>query len=108
MVLLPTQHSWESLIHLYFYGADLPGQPEHLAALLRSWEGRFGVELWASYGTMLEFVVRTPPSSVEEAWPFAVEQFLVAPVGFMLDGSSLRDRARWIVGEEHLHLHERP
>ena len=108
VVLLPTPHSWEAPAYLSFFGAEGPGGAESLIALVRSWHERFGAELVAHFGTMLEFVVNRPPRSLDEAWALAREQELVAPCTTALPGITLREHARSLVDRDTWFIHERP
>lgn len=108
VVLLPTAHGWMVPAYISFFGAEGPGGAEKLVAILRSWHGRYGAELVAHFGTMLEFVVSRPPRSLDEAWQLAREQELIAPCTTALPGVPLRHHARALVGRSTWFLHERP
>jgi hypothetical protein len=41
---------------------------------LRSWRERYGAELVASWGTMLQLSVNAPPADLQDAFELAVEQ----------------------------------
>jgi hypothetical protein len=64
-------HGWQVAAYVSFFGAEVPGGAERLIAVLRSWHERYGAELVAHYGTMLEFVVRRPPGPSRRpgGWP---------------------------------------
>jgi hypothetical protein len=107
LVLLPTPHSWETLAFLHFYAAaDESSAP--LLALLKFWNERYGAELVANWGTMLQFVVSRPPTHLEDAIALAREQILLAPCTTLLPGVPLMQHARALVGCERWFLHERP
>jgi hypothetical protein len=108
LVLLPTTRSWEVPAYISFYGAEGEGGAERLVAVIRSWHGRYGAELVAHFGTMLEFSVGRPPLSLQEAWQLAREQELIAPCTTALQGVPLRQHARALVGRGTWFLHERP
>lgn len=108
LLLLPTQHSWHALAYLDFYGSEKPGEPELAMTLLRTWENQFDAELWAFYGTMLEFVVNRPPQSIDETWSVATQHHTLAPCTNQLPGVNVREYAHWLTGRKTWHLHERP
>ena len=108
VILLPTPHGWHALAFMSFFGAEGPGGAEKLIAVLRSWNDRYGAELVAHYGTMLELQVGRPPRNVDEAWQLAREQELVAQCTTALPGIPLRHHARTLVGRSAWFLHERP
>ena len=108
VVFLPTANGWETPAYMSFFGAEGPGGAEGLIAVLRSWHERYGAEVAAHYGTMLELVVRRPPSTLDDAWTLAREQELVAQCTTILPGVTLRDHARCLVDRGTWFLHERP
>lgn len=108
VVLLPTVNGWHTPAYMSFFGAEGPGGAEKLVAVLRWWSQRYGAELVAHYGTMLEFVVTRPPETLEEAWRLAHEHELIAPCTTLLPGVPLRQHARALVGRSTWFLHERP
>lgn len=107
LVLLPTPHSEEALAYLHWYGMER-GRADGFIALLRRWRERYGAELWAHYGTMLEFRVRQPPQDFDSALALAREHDLAAPCTLALPGISLRHHALGLVGHGTWFLHERP
>jgi hypothetical protein len=107
LVLLPTPRSWESLAYHSWYAME--GQPSSpFIALLRSWERRYGAELVAHWGTMLQLVVANPPRTLEDATALAREHIAVAPCTTALPGLSIASYARALVGRTTWFLHERP
>lgn len=107
LVLLPTPRAWESLAYQAWY--PMEGIPAvQLLALLRSWEHRFGAELVANWGTMLQLVVARPPQTLDEATALAFEHLAVAPCTTVLPGSHTAAYARALVGRGTWFLHERP
>lgn len=54
------------MAYLRWYGTSDYGA-EHYIALGRSWERRFGAELVAHYGTMLQRLVSRPPETIQDA-----------------------------------------
>ncbi|MBB6563877.1 hypothetical protein HNP48_006603 [Acidovorax soli] len=107
LVLLPTPHSEEALAYLHWYGMER-GPADGFIALLRRWREQHGAELWAHYGTMLEFAVRRPPGDFDTALVLAREQDLAAPCTLSLPGIALRHHALGLVGHGTWFLHERP
>lgn len=107
LVFLPIDSGWDALAYLSWYGASDFGS-EYYIALGRSWEERFGAELVAHFGTMLQCLVSNPPKTFVEAWPLAVEHDLVAGCTLSLPGIKLRDYAHSLIGWEKWFLHDRP
>ena len=108
LVLLPTPASEEVPAYLSFCGAWGPGGHERLIAILRSWRERFGAEMVASWGTMLQLEVTRPPQQLAEAFELAVEQFAVAPDTSNLAGVSIRNHARTLTQRTEWFLQARP
>ena len=106
LLFLPTHSSWESLAYLSYFGAHAGA--EKYIALGKSWEQRFGAELLAHYGTMLQCLVRRPPQDLRIAWALSMEHDLFAPSTLALPGISLRQHAAGLVNSSHWFLHERP
>lgn len=107
LVLLPTPHSEEALAYLHWYGMER-GPADGFIALLRRWREQHGAELWAHYGTMLEFEVGQPPEDFDTALVLAREHDLAAPCTLALPGIALRHHALGLVGHSTWFLHERP
>ena len=107
LVLLPTPHSEEALAYLHWYGMER-GPADGFIALLRRWREQHGAELWAHYGTMLEFAVGQPPGDFDTALALAREHDLAAPCTLALPGIALRHHALGLVGHGTWFLHERP
>lgn len=107
LLLLPTASSWETLAYLHWYGTSDHGA-EYYIALGKSWEERFGAELVAHYGTMLQCFVSRPPSEPYSAWELAREHDLAAPCTLDLSGISVRHYGRGLVDQDRWFLHERP
>lgn len=108
VVLLPTIHGWQAPAWLAFFGAEGEGRRERLVAVMRTWDERWGAELVAHWGTMLEFVVARPPTTVAEAFPVAVAHDLLARSTLRPAGLSVRDHARALVNRTSWFLHDRP
>lgn len=107
LLLLPTPHSEDALAYAHWFGMER-GPAEGFIALLRQWRQRYGAELFAHYGTMLEFVVSRPPEDLDAALQLAVEHECVAPCTLALPGTALRHYAVGLIGHETWFLHERP
>ncbi|BAL89325.1 hypothetical protein AMIS_41050 [Actinoplanes missouriensis 431] len=69
LVLLPTPAQWLTPLWLSYYGAGR--DRESLGAAILEWEQRWGAQLVASWGTMLQFLASRPPSDSEDAWGLA-------------------------------------
>ena len=107
LLFLPTTQGWDALAYLNWYGTSDIGSAYYIA-LGRSWQQRFGAELVAHYGTMLQCEVSRPPQTFEEAWPLACEHDLAGDCTLALPGILLRDYAHGLVGWNRWFLHERP
>ena len=68
----------------------------------------FRAELLANHFTMLQFVVLPKPVTVEDAWPLAAEQELVAECAVVLGGITRSHHARILVNRDSRFCHERP
>lgn len=71
LALLPTISPWMAGAWLDYFGAGSDMVP--LVAALQRWNIRWGAELVASWGTMLQFTVGRRPRQGEEAWELAGE-----------------------------------
>lgn len=107
LVLLPTPHGENALAYEHWYGLER-GRVEGFIALLRRWRERYGAELFAHYGTMLEFVVTQPPADLDAALALTREHALAAPCTLDLSGTAQRHHALGLVGHGDWFLHERP
>jgi hypothetical protein len=108
IILLPTLNNWDALAYISFFGAEGFGETEKMMTVLQSWQQRFGAELVAHYGTILQFVVQHPPSTLEAAFQLAWEQYMIAPCTLELPGITLREHARALLQKQRWFLHERP
>ncbi|MHB1568385.1 MAG: DUF4253 domain-containing protein [Solirubrobacteraceae bacterium] len=82
LLFLPTPRGPESWAYHDFYGIEqgvLGVTAERLIAVLTLWEERFGAELVANWGTMLQFAVSRPPDTLDAAWELAVDLDLIGP-----------------------------
>jgi hypothetical protein len=107
LVLLPTPHSEDALAYIHWFGIER-GTADGFIRLLRTWRESHGAELFAHYGTMLEFVVRRPPMDLDAALQLAREHELAAPCTLILPGIPQRHHALGLVGHGEWFLHERP
>lgn len=107
LLFLPTPNSWDALAYLHFFAASPEGS-EHYIGLGRSWEERFGAELVAHYGTMLQCITKKRPRDLDEAWTLAREHDLAAPCTLALPGIPVREHARYLLSHDRWFLHERP
>jgi hypothetical protein len=107
LVLLPTTQAADSLAYMHWFGMER-GRPEGYVRLLQHWSERYGAELYAHYGTMLEFKVSRPPADLETALELAREHELVAPCTLILPGIALRHYAEGLIDHPIWFLHERP
>ncbi|MEU4560434.1 DUF4253 domain-containing protein [Actinoplanes sp. NPDC023936] len=71
LVLLPTPAQWLAPRWLSYYGAARDKGHESLGAAILQWEQRWGAQLVASWGTMLQFLASRPPVDPEDAWQLA-------------------------------------
>lgn len=79
-----------------------------VVTLLESWERRYGADLVANHGTIIELVVRRPPRTVRESWEIAIEHESIAPDTLRMPGVTLREHARALPGHPTWFVHERP
>ncbi len=106
VVLLPTLHSWKSLLYMGWYG--LGDAEAEQAAALRVWGERYGVELIGSFSTTLHLTVKRRPQSVDEAFALALEHRHFASDTLLLPGISTRDHARALLSLDRWYFHSRP
>ncbi len=71
LVLLPTPSQWLTPGWVSYFGATGDDRRQALCAALRQWERRWGAELVASWGTMLQLVVSRQPAAGGQAWELA-------------------------------------
>ena len=105
LLLLPISHGWESLAYIHWWGADSIGTPL-LMCILKKWFMEFGAELVSVDGVLLQFVVQTPPSSLEAAFELAWEQDIVT--SWTTEWLNLRDHARSLLLLDRWVLFDRP
>jgi len=108
LLFLPTRVGPDALAYIEFNAEDgvAGATTERLIAVLSSWHERYGAQLVAHWGTMLQFAVSRPPQSLDDAWELAGEHELIAPG---TDPTTVRrDCARWLWQRPTWFLHERP
>jgi Domain of unknown function (DUF4253) len=71
LVLLPTDKQWLAPAWISYFGAARADGYEAWAAAMIEWETRWGAELVAAWGTMLQYVVARRPEPDEHAWQLA-------------------------------------
>lgn len=107
LVLTPSDRGWEVPAYMNWYGAARTNS-QLVVALLREWNEKYGAELVAHFGTMLQLYTTRRPDTWEEAFQLAWQQHMIAPCTTLLPGISLRDRARALMHTNQWFLHERP
>lgn len=107
LILVPVAEQSDILAYIHWYGAETIGS-EVVIFQLRDWGKRYGAELVAHYGTMLQFNVARQPKDIWEAFDLAVEQVALAPCTLALPGVSIREHARCLLNAKQWFLHERP
>lgn len=104
VVFLSTPTTWEAGARLSFFGALDDERRAALVAAEREWSQRYGAELVASWGTMLQYRVTRRPTTVEQAWELAGQHLAV--------GSSIQqsqsDIALALLQSDYWFLHDRP
>ncbi|MCU1691160.1 MAG: hypothetical protein JWM64_251 [Frankiales bacterium] len=60
LALLPTEHGWLAPAWLSFHSCEHGDREAGLVAVQREWQQRYGAELVAHWGTMLQYVVGRP------------------------------------------------
>lgn len=107
IMLLPTLSSWHALAYMSFWGAEGSIETEKTMTILKSWNQRFGTELVAHYGTILNLLSQRIPS-IEQTFQLAWEQDCVASCTIGLSDISLRELARALLHTKRWFLHARP
>jgi hypothetical protein len=109
IVLAPAETGEEALAYTGgFFGARPPHGLAGVIALAGAWRTEYGAELVANWGTMLQFSVSQPPTTIGTAFRLAHEQVVLAPCTTIPQGVSLRAHARALLGRTEWFLHERP
>ena len=108
LLLMPTPRGPESVAYMsswFVYGGVAALTYDRMVALLNWWQERYGAELVANWGTMLQFVVHRPPETLDEAWDLAVDIDLIGPSsGF----PHVRDHARFLWQRPTWFIHNHP
>jgi hypothetical protein len=106
--LVPVTRGAHTLAYISWFGASWPPYHEGAIRVLEDWEQRYGAELVANWGTMLQLVVSRPPGTIEDAFALACEHqvFSVSTLG--LPGVSIRNHARSLLHRRDWFFHERP
>lgn len=107
LLLVPANQSSDVLAYIHWYGAESIGS-EVAISQLREWGEKYGAELVAHYGTMLQLNVANSPNDLQEAFALATEQVALAPCTLALPGVSIREHARCLLDVRQWFLHERP
>lgn len=107
LLLMPHAQSWAAPAYMHWYGAELGGSVLAVA-MLKHWQAKFGAELVAHYGTMLQLQVKTRPHNYREALELAWQQEALAPCTLALPGVELFEHAWALLEVERWFLHERP
>jgi len=107
LLLMPFTRGSELLAHMHWFGAGSISS-ETAIAFLRRWEDRYGAELVAHFGTMLQMTVARKPADIDEAFELAWEHERVAPCTTALPGVSVREHAKALLKTDRWFLHERP
>ncbi len=71
LALLPTDQGWLSPAWLSFHSFEMPEREAALAAAQRDWSRKYGAEIVANWGTMLQFLVGRPPTDPWDAYDLA-------------------------------------
>lgn len=107
LVLMPSERGWEVPAYMNWYGSSRTSS-QFVVALLKEWNERYGAELVAHFGTMLQLCTTRRPDTWEEAFHLAWQQHMIAPCTTLLPGVSIRDHARALMHTNQWFLHERP
>lgn len=107
LLFMPTPNAWDSLAYVSWYGAEV-NQAANVIAVARRWEQKYGAELVAHYGTILQCLASRPPSEPMDAFQLAVEHDLIAPCTMALSGIDVRQYAQGLLNYDRWFLHERP
>lgn len=107
LLLLPTEHSWQVPAYLHWYGSEGVGS-ELTTAQLKQWHDLYGADVVAHYGTMLHFVAKKRPGSIDAALLLAFEQDMLASCTLALPGVSIGEHAMALMSSDKWFIHERP
>ena len=73
---IPTVHAFEIPAYLRFGNWNACPSPEEHVTILRRWSERYGLEMYALTGDVVECEIARPPASCKEALKLAREQYL--------------------------------
>jgi len=73
---IPTVHAFEIPAYLQFGGWNACPWPQEHVAILRRWSERYGLEMYAYTGDVIECEIARPPAGRKEALKLAREQYL--------------------------------
>jgi hypothetical protein len=107
LIFLPTPNSWEAFAYLSFYGRDRLSS-ECCIALAKRWHEQYGAQLYAHFGTMVEYYTSSAPTTIDAAWQLAKEHDLMASCTLAGPGISVRHYAQGLMHTNAWFLHERP
>lgn len=96
LLFLPTPNAWDALAYVNWYGTSDFGT-EYYIALGRSWQERYGAELFFHSGTELRCFSDKPPGNVDDAWVLAREHSLASPDTLIQPGIAVRHHALGLV-----------
>ena len=108
LLFFPTDSGPETLAYHPPFQGVAGATVERVMTLLEWWEQRYGAELVANHGTIIDFIVLRPPRTLDESWEIAVQQELIAPDTLWLPGIPLREHARALINHPAWSIHERP
>jgi hypothetical protein len=76
LALIPTRNHWEVPAHLYYGGWNECPNPDEHVGLFKYWFDKYGAEVFAMAGDVVELYVRKPPKTKPEALDLAREHFV--------------------------------
>jgi len=79
IALVPTAHFWEAPAYLPVQGNEWDPSNAVQVAMMKYWNERWGAELVAMAPSTVEMRVLRPPTTWEEAFTLAKEQYIYAP-----------------------------
>lgn len=74
LALIPTAHSWRVPLYLQFGGVNNSPYPVEHAALLRTWQYQYGVEIVCLTDDSFALTVTHLPHDTKTAWQLALDQ----------------------------------
>jgi hypothetical protein len=76
LALLPTTNSWEAPAYLYYGGWNECPNPEEHVAMFKHWHEKYGAEVFALAGDVVELYVARPVTTPKAADELVKEQFV--------------------------------